>query len=80
MYHISAHMMGRVDGKQYPHMLAKHYAGLLGLGAATLVLVCQVGRGGGGSWMVCWGVWTTLYVWDHACSSGRVELSQSTGS
>lgn len=35
-------MMGRNAGKQYPHMLAKHYAGRLGLSGATLVLLGQV--------------------------------------
>lgn len=42
MYHVDANMMGRNAGKQYPHMLAKHYAGRLGLSGATLVLLGQV--------------------------------------
>ena len=47
MYYIDEHMMGRKDNWQYPHMLAKHYAGRLGLSAAAVVTAAQV-RGGSG--------------------------------
>lgn len=45
MYHVDEKMMGRAAGKQYPQMLARHYAGRLRLPAATVVLVAQVGAG-----------------------------------
>ncbi|KAL4434165.1 hypothetical protein ABPG75_000606 [Micractinium tetrahymenae] len=41
MYHVDANMMGRGAGKQYPQMLARHYAPRLGLPAATVVLAAQ---------------------------------------
>lgn len=41
-YHVDANMMGRVAGKQYPQMLAKHYASAIGLAPATLILLAQV--------------------------------------
>lgn len=48
MYHVDEKMMGRIAGKQYPQMLARHYSGRVGLPAATVVLAAQVGAGGGG--------------------------------
>lgn len=42
MYHIDSKMMGRGAGWQYPHMLAKHNAGRLGVAPATVIVVGQV--------------------------------------
>lgn len=58
MYHIDAKMMGRAAGKQYPQMLGKHFAGRLGLPAATIVLLATVSVAGRvwvlPSDLVCW--------------------------
>lgn len=43
MYHVDENMMGRAAGRQYPQMLARHYAARLRLPAATVVVASQVG-------------------------------------
>jgi hypothetical protein len=42
MYHVDMKMMGRGAGWQYPQMLAKHFAGRLGLSAATVISIAEV--------------------------------------